>query len=207
MSIAEDASVEVSHDTGCWLRFNDVVVDEFAMNQVSLESECFGGSYKAKTSDGRCYVVSGLGWNAFLTTLVQGSHPDMRVRFWNAYMLFYEARDHATKTRGVARADSTPIPASPHLPDDKLSQLQALVQRGDRRGVFSDTIPPAIQRSVNEENLQFMRHRDVYCLEYLAFVRSLVAANTVGWLHIVAYFNSELSHLCRWNQDTWSMVL
>eukprot|EP00731_Ephydatia_muelleri_P019119 Em0011g1159a len=166
MSIAEDASVEVSHDTGCWLRFNDVVVDEFAMNQVSLESECFGGSYKAKTSD------------------VQGSHPDMRVRFWNAYMLFYEARDHATKTRGVARADSTPIPASPHLPDDKLSQLQALVQRGDRRGVFSDTIPPAIQRSVNEENLQFMRHRDVYCLEYLAFVRSLVAANTVEPGHL-----------------------
>ena len=127
MSIAEDASVEVSHDTGCWLRFNDVVVDEFAMNQVSLESECFGGSYKAKTSDGRCYVVSGFDWNAFLTTpLVQGSHPDMRVRFWNAYMLFYEARDHATKTRGVALADSTPIPASPHLPDDKLSHSTAL---------------------------------------------------------------------------------
>lgn len=107
----------------------------------------------------------------------------MRVRFWNAYMLFYEARDHPKKSEGVTNvgADVTPlaVPVSPHLPDDKLSQLQALVQRGDRRGVFSDTIPPAIQRSVNEENLLFMRHRDVYCLEYLSFVRSLVAANKV----------------------------
>lgn len=117
----------------------------------------------------------------------------MRVRFWNAYMLLYEARDHPKKARGVSIAgtDSTPIPASPHLTDDKLSQLQALVQRGDRRGVFSDTIPPAIQRSVNEENLQFMRHRDVYCLEYLAFVRSLVAANTVSFRR-VAHSNSQL---------------
>lgn len=60
MSIAEDTLVEVNRETaaGCWLRFNDTVVDEFAMNQASLESECFGGSYKAKTSDGRCYPLS-----------------------------------------------------------------------------------------------------------------------------------------------------
>ena len=30
-----------------------MLVDEFVMNQASLESECFGGSYKAKSSDGR----------------------------------------------------------------------------------------------------------------------------------------------------------
>ena len=30
-----------------------------------------------------CYIV--------LSAVVHGSHPDSRVRHWNAYMLFYEA--------------------------------------------------------------------------------------------------------------------
>ena len=46
--------------------------------------------------------------------------------------------------------------------------------------MFSDTMPPEIQRSVNEENLQFMQHRDVYCPEYFAFMRQLVQANGVS---------------------------
>ena len=132
------------------------------------------GHILSGTASGVCFITIG----------VQGSHPDMRVRFWNAYMLFYEARDLPKKCGSASSlsTDNTPvsIPESPRLADDKLSQLQALVQKGDRRGVFSDTIPPAIQRSVNEENLQFMRHKDVYCLEYLTFVRNLVAANKVG---------------------------
>ena len=36
---------------GKWYRFNDTVVEEFEMTEESLESECFGGKYKAKLSD------------------------------------------------------------------------------------------------------------------------------------------------------------
>ena len=42
-----------------------------------------------------------------------------------------------------------------------------------------DTMPPQIQRSVNEENLQFMCNRDVYCSEYFDFVFNLTSANRV----------------------------
>ena len=50
-------------------------------------------------------------------------------------------------------------------------------------------MPADIQRSVNEENLQFMQHRDVYCLEYFEFIYRLTQCNTVreggregGWV-------------------------
>ena len=38
-------------NSGQWLRFNDILVDEFAMNDPAMEAECFGGSYKAKPND------------------------------------------------------------------------------------------------------------------------------------------------------------
>ncbi len=41
----------VSGDGYQWLRFNDVLVDEFNMSYSSLEAECFGGTYKPKASD------------------------------------------------------------------------------------------------------------------------------------------------------------
>ena len=34
-----------------WLKFNDTTVEEFDMNDGTLEAECFGGTYKAKTYD------------------------------------------------------------------------------------------------------------------------------------------------------------
>ncbi len=40
-------------------------------------------------------------------------------------------------------------------------------------------MPAEIQRSVNEENLQFMQHRDVYCVEYFEFVHRLIVSNMV----------------------------
>ena len=64
--------------------------------------------------------------------------------------------------------------------------MQALVQKGEKRRMFSDTMPPEIQRSVNEENLQFMQHRDVYCPEYFDFVNQLVQANMVCRGHVTA---------------------
>ena len=50
---------------------------------------------------------------------------------------------------------------------------QALVQKGEKRHMFSDSMPADIQRSVNEENLQYMQHRDVYCPEYFEFIHRL----------------------------------
>ena len=43
---------------GKWYRFNDTVVEEFEMTEESLESECFGGKYKAKFSDTCKFLVN-----------------------------------------------------------------------------------------------------------------------------------------------------
>jgi len=40
---------------GKWYRFNDTSVEEFEMTEESLESECFGGKYKAKVFDNSKY--------------------------------------------------------------------------------------------------------------------------------------------------------
>ena len=61
---------------GRWFKFNDTTVEEFEMNEDNLAAECFGGTYKAKK------VASNL--------------PEDRQRYWNAYMLFYEARKSPT---------------------------------------------------------------------------------------------------------------
>ena len=34
-----------------WYKFNDTVVEEFDMNEDTLEAECFGGTYKATVYD------------------------------------------------------------------------------------------------------------------------------------------------------------
>lgn len=40
-----------NHNKNKWFKFNDTTVEEFDMNDVSLEAECFGGTYKAKVYD------------------------------------------------------------------------------------------------------------------------------------------------------------
>ena len=61
----------------------------------------------------------------------QSSNPETRIRYWNAYMLFYEAVVHpkmAAIPQRVTQVETTPIsPLSPHPEDDKLSQLQVCV--------------------------------------------------------------------------------
>ena len=34
-----------------WYKFNDIIVEEFDMNEDTLEAECFGGTYKANVYD------------------------------------------------------------------------------------------------------------------------------------------------------------
>ena len=44
-----------------------------------------------------------------------------------------------------------------------------------------------ISFQINEENLQFMQHRDVYCHDYFNFIRSLAFVNNVSNIPIVYY--------------------
>lgn len=41
-----------------WFKFNDTTVEEFEMNDATLEAECFGGTYKAKAYDSSNFTKS-----------------------------------------------------------------------------------------------------------------------------------------------------
>ena len=60
-----------------WFKFNDTTVDSFFMNDENLEAECFGGTFTVNKKEG--------GGTSNL--------PEERQRYWNGYILFYEARD------------------------------------------------------------------------------------------------------------------
>jgi len=163
-----------------WYRFNDTTVEEFEMTNENLETECFGGSYKVARQD------------------KNSQYPENRIRNWNAYMLFYEAIDKnivsnlpRTNSRDILREEiqelrrsmpSSPTSSTSSGPpspgrSDSLSQLSALVKRGEKRGIFSDNIPPSIRRLVLEENLQFMQNRDVYNEDYFRLIYNLCSCN------------------------------
>ncbi|KAF8763443.1 Ubiquitin carboxyl-terminal hydrolase 24 like protein [Argiope bruennichi] len=112
-----------------WFKFNDITVEEFEMNDLTLEAECFGGTYKAKVRDS------------------SNSYPEIRQRYWNAYMLFYERVEEAVRTPRTPRKtpnkfsfrkseelslNKTPKKQSPshHRQRDGLTQLTQLVDRG-----------------------------------------------------------------------------
>ena len=61
-----------------------------------------------------------------LSSLVHSTNPETRIRYWNAYMLFYEAINRPQKLvapRKLSASEAT-SPLSPQPEDDKLSQLQ-----------------------------------------------------------------------------------
>lgn len=42
----------MSNETyGKWFKFNDTTVEEFDMTEEAMATECFGGKYKAKTTE------------------------------------------------------------------------------------------------------------------------------------------------------------
>lgn len=172
---------------GTWYKFNDTTVEQFDLNDSTLETECFGGTYKAKVSDSAsCY-------------------PETRQRHWNAYLLFYEKQEdsrtprtpHKTPGRFSFRRepkDSTPVKSSSvrRTPSasavaaagssarqrgDSLSQLTRLVDHGERQGWFPSRMPAHIGRQVREQNLLFARNRDVYNTHYFDFVAALTSIN------------------------------
>ena len=126
------------------------------------------------------------------------SYMETKVRFWNAYMLFYKAKDlsctavdvqpqvkslqdeaatgwvilyHIRIYNIIVMCDvwlilklcwfycSPPLsPLSPTVEGgDGLSQLTALVKKGEKKAMFSQGMPPQIRRSVSHSCLAMDR--------------------------------------------------
>ncbi|XP_068095521.1 ubiquitin carboxyl-terminal hydrolase 24 isoform X1 [Hyperolius riggenbachi] len=169
-----------------WFKFNDTVVEEFDLNDETIEYECFGGEYRPKVYD------------------QSNPYPDVRRRYWNAYMLFYQRvsdqnspvlpkKSRVSVVRQEAEDLSLSAPSSPdispqssprpHRPNDRLSILTKLVRKGEKKGLFVEKMPLRIYQMVRDENLKFMRNRDVYNSDYFSFVLSLASVNATKLKH------------------------
>lgn len=71
---------------------------------------------------------------------------------------------------------------------DSLKQLTELVHKGEKKGLFSNKMPARIQQVVREENLLFMRNRNVYDSDYFTFVRELCSKNMVRACHSLTVY-------------------
>ncbi|XP_044286407.1 ubiquitin carboxyl-terminal hydrolase 24 isoform X3 [Varanus komodoensis] len=172
---------------GKWYKFNDTVVEEFDLNDETLEYECFGGEYRPKVYD------------------QSNPYPDVRRRYWNAYMLFYQRvsdqnspvlpkKSRVSVMRQEAEDLSLSTPSSPdispqssprpHRPSsDRLTILTKLVKKGEKKGLFVEKMPVRIYQMVRDENLKFMKNRDVYSSDYFSFVLSLASLNATKLKH------------------------
>ncbi|MGH0142813.1 UNVERIFIED_CONTAM: hypothetical protein FKN15_076647 [Acipenser sinensis] len=172
---------------GKWYKFNDDVVEEFDMNDETLEYECFGGEYRPKVYD------------------QSNPYPDVRRRYWNAYMLFYQRisdqnspvlpkKSRVSVMRQEAEELTLSAPSSPEVSpqssprlsranNDRLSLLTKLVRKGEKKGLFVEKMPARIYQMVRDENLKFMKNRDVYSNDYFNFTLSLASVNATKLKH------------------------
>ncbi|KAG8547789.1 hypothetical protein GDO81_027501 [Engystomops pustulosus] len=169
-----------------WYKFNDTVVEEFELNDETIEYECFGGEYRPKVYD------------------QSNPYPDVRRRYWNAYMLFYQRvsdqnspvlpkKSRVSVVRQEAEDLTLSAPSSPdispqssprpHRTNDRLSILTKLVRKGEKKGLFVEKMPLRIYQMVRDENLRFMKNRDVYNSDYFSFVLSLASVNATKLKH------------------------
>ncbi|XP_067368392.1 ubiquitin carboxyl-terminal hydrolase 24 isoform X5 [Channa argus] len=173
---------------GRWYKFNDNVVEEFDMNDETLEYECFGGEYRPKVYD------------------QSNPYPDVRRRYWNAYMLFYqkisdqnspvlpkksrvsimrqEAEDLSLSAPSSPDVSPQSSPRPPRANNDRLTLLTRLVRKGEKKGLFVEKMPASIYQMVRDENLKFMRNRDVYNSDYFNFTLSLASVNATKLKHL-----------------------
>ncbi|KAM3914119.1 ubiquitin carboxyl-terminal hydrolase 24 isoform 1-T1 [Leptodactylus fuscus] len=169
-----------------WYKFNDTVVEEFELNDETIEYECFGGEYRPKVYD------------------QSNPYPDVRRRYWNAYMLFYQRvsdqnspvlpkKSRVSVVRQEAEDLTLSAPSSPdispqssprpHRTNDRLSILTKLVRKGEKKGLFVEKMPLRIYQMVRDENLKFMKNRDIYNSDYFSFVLSLASVNATKLKH------------------------
>ncbi|XP_029684386.1 ubiquitin carboxyl-terminal hydrolase 24 isoform X3 [Takifugu rubripes] len=154
---------------GRWYKFNDTVVEEFDMNDETLEYECFGGEYRPKVYD------------------QSNPYPDVRRRYWNAYMLFYQKISDQNspvlpkKSRvSIMRQEAEDLSLANN---DRLTLLTRLVRKGEKKGLFVEKMPASIYQMVRDENLRFMKNRDVYNSDYFNFTLSLASVNATKLKH------------------------
>lgn len=122
--------------------------------------------------------------------LTATSYPEERLRNWNGYLLFYERIEEAktpmsAKKSKVAMRLSHPERHSIKRSSDSLVELTELVHKGEKKGLFMDKMPARIQQVVRDENLKFMKNRDVYNIDYFRFMRNLISKNMVGSLTLI----------------------
>ncbi|GIY96406.1 ubiquitin carboxyl-terminal hydrolase 24 [Caerostris extrusa] len=148
-----------------WFKFNDITVEEFEMNDLTLEAECFGGTYKAKVRDSN------------------NSYPEIRQR-----------KSEELSLNKTPKKQSPAHHISPHRQRDSLSQLTQLVDRGERHGLFLEKMPARIQQVVQDENLRFMHNCDIYNDSYFLFIRQLLFAN-INLVHSLKFSNYAVDSL------------
>jgi ubiquitin carboxyl-terminal hydrolase 9/24 len=143
-----------------WYRFNDISVDEMEFDEQTLEDECFGGKY---------YVVND-----------KDKTNEERIRSWNAYMLIYRCIEPKKLLRASTNHQQ-PLSTRQHRrvhinQDDSLPQLSNFVIQNDENNVLPMTTtasPSRVLACVEDENLQFIKHRDTYCTDYYEFMLKL----------------------------------
>ncbi|KAK1897205.1 Ubiquitin carboxyl-terminal hydrolase 24, partial [Dissostichus eleginoides] len=191
---------------GRWYKFNDNVVEEFDMNDETLEYECFGGEYRPKVYD------------------QSNPYPDVRRRYWNAYMLFYqkisdqnspvlpkksrvsimrqEAEDLTLSAPSSPDVSPQSSPRPPRANNDRLTILTRLVRKGEKKGLFVEKMPASIYQMVRDENLKFMKNRDVYNSDYFNFTLSLASVNASLQLAVHFLFHTYLHTKKKLRVDT-----
>ncbi|CAL1529935.1 unnamed protein product [Lymnaea stagnalis] len=168
---------------GKWFKFNDTVVEEFDMNDVTVEQECFGGTYKAKVYDS------------------SNTYPEERLRYWNGYLLFYERQEDlrspvtAKRSKIISRR-VLPEGGKRSLNSDSLMELTELVHKGERKGIFLDRMPAGIQQVIHAENITFVKNRDIYNPEYFTFVRQLVTLVAQNKVIVASLLSHHYIHKC-----------
>ncbi|VDP89784.1 unnamed protein product [Echinostoma caproni] len=186
---------------GRWYRFNDTSVEPVELDDALLEHECFGGSYKVSSSDGRS--------------------TERRTRYWSAYMLFYERVDlnYAALRQSLMTKRSVPVdeshatrspiyecsvpslitdnllsvsPKSERILDTQLSISLESVTRsfGATQGTLEDELdsqtpsartdnilscrmPKRIASQIWSENWAFLRDRNIFSKDYFHAIRGL----------------------------------
>jgi len=162
-----------------WFKYNDTTVEQINMTDETLEAECFGGKFRAKKKEG-------------------SNLPEERQRYWNGYILVYEARqDHKTPrtpkksfcgsssrrsvgpsmVRRITLPSRTSEPGKDSLVRESLSELSDLLEKGEKQGIFSSKIPALIERGIREDNMRFMQNRDLHSELYFKWMLNLATVN------------------------------
>ncbi|CAH1242990.1 USP24 [Branchiostoma lanceolatum] len=170
---------------GHWLKFNDTTVEEVELTDQLLEEECFGGTFQVSST----------------ATSTSSSFPETRVRYWSAYLLFYERQDGRPAVPKSPSSKDVRKPNGRSLPrGDSLSQLAALIQAGEQQGLFQSSMPPDLQQEVHAQNLRFMLNKDIYSTQYFSFIKRLVCCplqgDVVTEAELVAGTKLALHFLC-----------